>query len=147
MEPPHAKRFTLLHARRKFRELRREKAGLEERVKDLEHSLEIIQTAQAWSLGSGSIRHEQAQKIKEVTSLLLQAKKARQDAINFSKIGKGALFEKLRTQKNMLLKERQEKREMRERLVGGESECVLLCVWYGWTNRTSTSSSIVNPVH
>lgn len=101
--------------RKKVRKIQQEKKDLEERVKDLEHSLEIIQTAQAWSLGN-SMSHEQAQKIKEVTSLLLQAKKARQDALNFSKIGKGALFEKLRVYKNMLQKERQEKKEMRDRL-------------------------------
>merc|ERR1712194_922901 len=37
-------------------------------------------------------------------------------ALNFSKIGKGALFEKLRVYRNMLQKERQEKKEMRDRL-------------------------------
>jgi len=101
--------------RRKVRKITQEKKELAERVKDLEHSLEIIQTAQAWSLGN-SMTHEQAQKIKEVTSLLLQAKQARQEALNFSKIGKGALFEKLRVYRNMLQKERQEKKEMRDRL-------------------------------
>merc|ERR1712232_338878 len=101
--------------RKKVRKIQQEKKELEDRVKDLQHSLEIIQTAQAWSLGN-SMTHEQAQKIKEVTSLLLQAKKARQDALNFSKIGKGALFEKLRVYRNMLQKERQEKKEMRDRL-------------------------------
>lgn len=113
---PSSERRLLDFVRRKFQKLQQEKKELEERVKDQEHSLEIIQTAQAWSLGN-QISHGQAQKIKEVTSLLLQAKKARQDALNFSKIGKGALFEKLRVYKNMLQKERQEKKEMRERLV------------------------------
>merc|ERR1711924_215460 len=70
--------------RKKFRKLQQEKRELQERVKDQEHSLEIIQTAQAWSLGN-SMSQAQAQKIKEVTLLLLQAKKARQDALNFSK--------------------------------------------------------------
>lgn len=102
--------------RKKFQRVASEKQELEERVKDLEHSLEIIQTAQAWSLGNG-VSVEKAQKIKEVTSLLMQAKKARQDALNFSKIGKGALFEKLRSYKNQLNKEKREKMEMRERLV------------------------------
>merc|ERR1719487_2494227 len=49
--------------------------------------------------------------------LLHQAKQARQEAMNFSKVGKGVLYEKLRTYKNMLRRERQEKREMKERLV------------------------------
>merc|ERR1719487_1987418 len=49
--------------------------------------------------------------------LLHQAKLARQEAMNFSKVGKGVLYEKLRTYKNMLRRERQEKREMKERLV------------------------------
>ncbi|CAD7938615.1 unnamed protein product [Amoebophrya sp. A120] len=102
--------------RKKFRKVHQEKRDLEDRVKDLEHSLDIIQTAQAWSLGN-QMSHQQAQKVKEVTSLLLQAKKARQDALAFSKVGKGALFEKLRVYKNQLEREKAEKKEMRERLV------------------------------
>jgi len=99
----HNKRL-LDFVRHKFRSIEKEKKELEEKVKDMEHSLEIIQTAQAWSLGN-SMSHEQAAKVKEVTSLLLQAKKAKQDALNFSKVGKGALFEKLRVkEKSALIK-------------------------------------------
>ncbi|CAD7968642.1 unnamed protein product [Amoebophrya sp. A25] len=102
--------------RRKFRGLMQEKKELQERVKDLEHTVDIIQTAQAWTLGN-QMSHAQAQKVKEVTSLLLQAKKARQDALNFSKVGKAALFEKLRVYKNQLNREKAEKKEMRDRLI------------------------------
>merc|ERR1719316_733618 len=59
---------------------------------------------------------EQAQKVREMTMLLQQAKAARDDAANFSKVGKAAMYEKLRTYKNTLRKEREEKREMKERL-------------------------------
>eukprot|EP00391_Amoebophrya_sp_Ameob2_P009584 CAMPEP_0178998576 /NCGR_PEP_ID=MMETSP0795-20121207/9585_1 /TAXON_ID=88552 /ORGANISM="Amoebophrya sp., Strain Ameob2" /LENGTH=252 /DNA_ID=CAMNT_0020691261 /DNA_START=316 /DNA_END=1074 /DNA_ORIENTATION=- len=113
---PDGQQRLLDFVRRKFRVLTNEKKELMDRVQDLEHSLDIIQTAQAWSLGN-QMSHQQAQKVKEVTSLLLQAKKARADALAFSKVGKPALFEKLRVYKNQLNREKAEKKEMRERLI------------------------------
>jgi hypothetical protein len=48
------------------------------RVYELEHTLAIVQTAQSWSqncgVDGGGWSPEQAQKIKEVTLLLMQAK-------------------------------------------------------------------------
>lgn len=101
--------------RARFRSLKQENKDLKERVADLEHTLAIVQTAQQWSQGN-MMSQEQAQKVREMTMLLQQAKVARDDAANFSKVGKAALYEKLRTYKNTLRKEREEKREMRERL-------------------------------
>merc|ERR550514_2241014 len=60
---------------------------------------------------------EQAAKVKEVTALLMEAKAARAEALNFSKVGKGALYEQIRQHKLLLRKERQEKREMKQRLI------------------------------
>jgi len=113
--PDDSETRVLDFVRKKVRALQSEKKELQSRVRDLEHTLEIVQTAQAWSL-SNTVSHEQAARMKDVTSLLLQAKKARQEALNFSKVGKGALFEKLRVYKGMLQRERQEKAQMRERL-------------------------------
>lgn len=60
---------------------------------------------------------EQAAKVKEVTALLMEARSARQEALSFSKVGKGALYEQIRQYKTQLKKERQEKKEMKQRLV------------------------------
>lgn len=112
MMPPRVLDFV----RTKFRKLKEENKALQERVTDLEHTLSIVQTAQTWSQGN-MMSPEQAAKVQEVTALLQQAKLARQEAMNFSKVGKGVLYEKLRSCKNALRRERQEKREMKERLV------------------------------
>lgn len=100
----------------KFQAIKEENKALKERVADLEHTLAIVQTAQQWSQGN-MMTQEQAQKVKEMTMLLQQAKAVRDDAANFSKVGKPAMYEKLRTYKNALKKEREEKRDMKERLV------------------------------
>merc|ERR1719473_2481041 len=101
--------------RLRFKKLKEENKDLKNQVADLKHTLAIVQTAQQWSQGN-LMSQDQAQKVKEMTMLLQQAKAARDDAANFSKVGKAALYEKLRTYKNALRKEREEKREMKERL-------------------------------
>merc|ERR1719265_3056479 len=73
---------------------------LRNQVADLKHTLAIVQTAQQWSQGN----------------LMSQEQAARDDAANFSKVGKAAMYEKVRMYKNALKKERQEKSEMKERL-------------------------------
>merc|ERR1719261_98839 len=102
--------------RSRYRGMKQENRALQEQIADLEHTLSIIQTAQTWSQGD-TMTPEQAAKVQEVTVLLHQAKQARQEAMNFSKVGKGELYEKLRSYKNTLRRERQEKRKMKERLV------------------------------
>merc|ERR1719473_751909 len=101
--------------RLRFKKLKEENRDLKNQVADLKHTLAIVQTAQQWSQGN-MMSQEQAQKVREMTMLLQQAKAARDDAANFSKVGKAAMYEKLRTYKNTLRKEREEKREMKERL-------------------------------
>merc|ERR1719277_866597 len=83
---------------------------------DLEQTLSIVQTAQEWTMGKG-MTPEQAEKMREIKLLLEQAKKAREDIQNFSGASKNSLYEKLRQCKNALKREREEKREMKERLV------------------------------
>merc|ERR1719265_1155408 len=73
---------------------------LRNQVADLKHTLAIVQTAQQWSQGN----------------LMSQEQAARDDAANFSKVGKAAMYEKVRQYKNALKQERQEKLEMKERL-------------------------------
>jgi len=100
----------------RFKAMQIENKELKEKVADLEHTLAIVQTAQQWSQGN-MMSQEQAQKVKEMTMLLQQAKAARDEAANFSKVGKAAMYEKVRTYKNALRKEREEKAEMKTRLV------------------------------
>jgi len=101
--------------RLRFKKLKEENKDLKNQVADLKHTLAIVQTAQQWSQGN-LMSQDQAQKVKEMTMLLQQAKAARDDAANFSKVGKAAMYEKVRMYKNALKKERDEKREMKERL-------------------------------
>merc|ERR1719181_321540 len=101
--------------RLRFKKLKEENKDLKNQVADLKHTLAIVQTAQQWSQGN-LMSQDQAQKVKEMTMLLQQAKAARDDAANFSKVGKAAMYEKVRMYKNALKKEREEKREMKERL-------------------------------
>merc|ERR1719277_1853456 len=83
---------------------------------DLEQTLSIVQTAQEWTMGKG-MTAEQAEKMREIKLLLEQAKKAREDIQNFSGASKNSLYEKLRQCKNALKREREEKSNMKERLV------------------------------
>merc|ERR1719473_1912732 len=101
--------------RSRFKKLKEENKDLQNQVEDLKHTLAIVQTAQQWSQGN-LMSQDQAQKVKEMTMLLQQAKAARDDAANFSKVGKAAMYEKVRQYKTALKKEREEKREMKERL-------------------------------
>merc|ERR1719395_270008 len=55
--------------------------------------------------------------MREIKTLLEQAGQARKDMQNFSTNSKAALYEKLRSAKIALRKEREEKREMKERLL------------------------------
>lgn len=55
--------------------------------------------------------------MKEIKALLEQAKKAREDIQSFSGASRQALYEKLRTCKAALRKEREEKQEMKDRLL------------------------------
>merc|ERR1712112_56888 len=91
-----------------------ENRAFKQRIGDMEQTLAILQTAQNYGAASGNIPGEQ--KMKEVALLLLEAKKAKEEAMDFAKVGKPALYEKLRVYKNMLHRERLEKREMKERL-------------------------------
>jgi hypothetical protein len=101
--------------RQKVNTLSKENKELHARVADLESTLAIVQTAQKWS-EENTMTPEQAAKVKEVTALLMEARTARQEALNFSKVGKGALYEQIRQLKTTLKKERGEKKEMKQRL-------------------------------
>jgi hypothetical protein len=102
--------------RGKIHELKKENKHLRERVADLEQTLSIVQTAQEWTLGKG-MSPEQAEKMREIRTLLEQAKKAREDIQHFSAASRQALNEKLRNAKADLKKEKEEKREMKGRLL------------------------------
>jgi len=115
-DPDRNQSRTLDFVRVKFRDMKSENKRLRERVADLEQTLSIVQTAQEWTLGKG-MTQEQADKMREIKALLEQAKMARADMQNFSTNSKAALYEKLRSAKIMLKKEKQEKLEMKERLL------------------------------
>jgi len=102
--------------RGKFQDLKKENARLRERVSDLEQTLSIVQTAQEWAMGKG-MTPEQAEKMREIKALLEQAKRAREEIQHFSSNSKTTLYEKLRTCKIALKKEREEKRDMKDRLM------------------------------
>jgi len=102
--------------RMRFQEMKRDNKRLRERIADLEQTLSIVQTAQEWTVGKG-MSPEQAEKMREIKALLEQAKKAREDIQKFSDSSRQSLYEKLRTCKHALRRERDEKREMKERLV------------------------------
>jgi len=82
----------------------------------LEQTLSIVQTAQEWTVGKG-MTQEQKEKMMEIRALLEQAKKARADIQNFSEVSKQSIYEKLRVCKAALKRERQEKQEMKDRLL------------------------------
>jgi len=98
----------------RMRKLKDENRQLKIAVDDLSQTLAILQTAQNYGTASGNLPNEE--KMKEVALLLMEAKKAKQEAMEFSKVGKAQLYEKLRMYKNMLYRERIEKREMKDRL-------------------------------
>lgn len=102
--------------RAKFHEMKKENKRLRERVADLEQTLSIVQTAQEWTIGKG-MTPEQRDKMREIKALLEQAKKAREEIQNFSGASRQALYEKLRSCKAALKKEREEKRDMKDRLL------------------------------
>jgi hypothetical protein len=102
--------------RGKFQELKKENKQLRERVADLEQTLSIVQTAQEWTIGKG-MSPEQSEKMREIRTLLEQAKKAREELQHFSTSSRQALYEKLKVCKNELKREREEKREMKGRLL------------------------------
>lgn len=102
--------------RAKVSELKKENKKLKDRVADLEQTLSIVQTAQEWTLGKG-MTQEQAMRMQEIKLLLEQAKKAKEEMQNFSSASRAALYEKLRTVKAQLRRERQEKQEMKDRLM------------------------------
>jgi hypothetical protein len=100
----------------KFSELKRENKRLKDRVADLEQTLSIVQTAQEWTLGKG-MTQEQAQRMQEIKALLERAKKAKEEMQNFSNVSRAGLYEKLRACKAALRRERQDKAEMKDRLM------------------------------
>lgn len=106
----------LQFVRDKVNTLQSEKKHFQDRCADLEHTLSIVQTAQSWSQGN-VMTQEQAQKVKEMTMLLMQAKQAKEEAMSYSQVGPANLENKIRNYKNALRRERQEKKDMRERLV------------------------------
>jgi len=115
-DPSRGKGRYLDFVRVKFKDMKSENKRLKDRVADLEQTLSIVQTAQEWTMGKG-MTQEQADKMREIKGLLEQAKQARADMQNFSTNSKAALYEKLRSAKIALKKEREEKREMKERLL------------------------------
>jgi hypothetical protein len=115
-DPSGGKGRTLDFVRVKFKALKSENNRLRDRVADLEQTLSIVQTAQEWTMGKG-MTQEQAEKMREIKGLLDQAKQAKADMQNFSANSKVALYEKLRSAKIQVKKERQEKLEMKERLL------------------------------
>merc|ERR1712176_637395 len=102
--------------REKLQNSRKENKKLKDRVTDLEQTLSIVQTAQEWTMGKG-MKPEEAEKMREIKNLLEQAKKAQTDIQSFSNASRASLYEKLKQCKNALKRERDEKREMKERLV------------------------------
>eukprot|EP00440_Ansanella_granifera_P071018 gb/GFBE01077075.1/.p1 GENE.gb/GFBE01077075.1/~~gb/GFBE01077075.1/.p1 ORF type:complete len:315 (+),score=90.93 gb/GFBE01077075.1/:1-945(+) len=102
--------------RAKMSELKKENKKLKDRVADLEQTLSIVQTAQEWTLGKG-MTQEQAMRMQEIKSLLEQAKKAKEEMQSFSSASRAALYEKLRACKAALRREKQEKMEMKDRLM------------------------------
>lgn len=115
-DPTTEKTRPLDFVRQKFKDMKSENKRLRERVAELEQTLSIVQTAQEWTMGKG-MTVEQADKMREIRTMLEQAGQARRDMQNFSTNSKAALYEKLRSAKIALRKEREEKREMRERLL------------------------------
>jgi len=112
----HSRPRPLDFVRAKFQEMKKENKRLKERVADLEQTLSIVQTAQEWTVGKG-MTQEQKDRMREIRALLEQAKRARADIQNFSEASKQSLYEKLRQTKAALKKERQEKAEMKDRLL------------------------------
>jgi len=102
--------------RAKLQALRKENKALKDRVADLEQTLTIVQTAQEWTVGKG-MTQEQKDKMKEIQALLEQARRAREELQNFSGASRQGMYEKLRAAKGQLKREKQEKLEMRDRLV------------------------------
>lgn len=102
--------------RAKFSELKKENKRLKDKVSDLEQTLSIVQTAQEWTMGKG-MTQEQAMRMQEIKGLLEQAKKAKEDMRQFSSASRAALYEKLRACKAALRREKQEKQEMKDRLM------------------------------
>merc|ERR1719473_907830 len=115
-DPSGGKGRTLDFVRVKFKTMKSENKRLRDRVADLEQTLSIVQTAQEWTMGKG-MTQEQAEKMREIKALLEQAKQARAEMQSFSTNSKAALYERLRSTKIQLKKEREEKREMKERLL------------------------------
>lgn len=101
--------------REKLRDLKSENATLRARVQDLEQTLSIVQTAQEWSVGKG-MSQEQVDKMNEIKLLLEQAKRAKEEIATFSSSSRQNLYEKLRSCKVALKREREEKKEMDRRL-------------------------------
>jgi len=101
--------------REKMRDLKSENASLRARVQDLEQTLSIVQTAQEWSVGKG-MNQEQVDKMNEIRLLLEQAKKAKEDIATFSNSSRQNLYEKLRSCKAALKREREDRKEMDRRL-------------------------------
>jgi len=102
--------------RKKMSDLKQENKQLRERVADLEQTLSIVQSVQEWTTGKG-MTPEQVEKMKEIKALLDQAKRAREELQNFSQGSKQVVYEKLRACKLALRREREEKREMKDRLL------------------------------
>jgi chromosome segregation ATPase len=105
--------------RAKFQEMKKDNKRLKERVADLEQTLSIVQTAQEWSSGKGTTQEqrERMEKMREIKALLEQAKRAREEIQNFSGASRQSLYEQLRSCKAALKKEKEEKLEMKDRLL------------------------------
>lgn len=111
-----AKPRPLDFVRAKLHGLKQDNKQLRARVSELEQTLSIVQTAQQWAVGK-EMTQEQADKMREIKSLLEKAKKAREDMNNFSNASRAGIFDKLRVSKLALKKEREDKLIMKERLM------------------------------
>eukprot|EP00933_Yihiella_yeosuensis_P051190 TRINITY_DN4905_c0_g1_i1.p1 TRINITY_DN4905_c0_g1~~TRINITY_DN4905_c0_g1_i1.p1 ORF type:complete len:328 (+),score=100.41 TRINITY_DN4905_c0_g1_i1:65-1048(+) len=100
----------------KVNELKKENKRLKDKVLDLEQTLSIVQTAHEWTLGKG-MTQEQAMRMQEIKALLEQAKKAKEEMQQFSGASRSSLYEKLRNAKTAVRREKQEKAEMKTRLM------------------------------
>ena len=115
-EPSKNKDRPLDFVRARILALRKENKKLKERVGDLEQTLSIVQTAQAWAIEK-EMTPEQVDKMRDIKDLLEKARRAKEEMANFSKHGRSHLYEQLRSAKLALKRERESKAEMKDRLL------------------------------
>ncbi|CAE8714799.1 unnamed protein product [Polarella glacialis] len=115
-DPANQQSRPLDFIRAKLSDLKKDNKKLRERVADLEQTLSIVQTAQEWTMGKG-MTQEQAHRMQEIKALLEQADRAKKEMQNFTGASRAAMYEKLRACKAALRREKQDKLEMKDRLM------------------------------